>query len=95
MSGSIFTGDLGQLYSGDYTGERFNLVYGTDRGRGLDREAQSVIGVPFTDYMDNYRDEEYGLWGVVNSVLSEARDVEALREKYAGAQWNYIQTPHL
>lgn len=71
------------------TGNRYNFVYGTRNGRGLDAEAKKATTMPFCTYMDNFPDEQNGLWGVVEKILNRKIDYEKLREKYKTIKWVY------
>lgn len=75
------------------SGKKYSVVYGTDRGRGLDPEARNIIEMPFGSYMDNYPEAIDGLWSVVNSIVPKPRDIGVLRKKYADVNWEYVQTP--
>ena len=69
------------------TGNRYNFIYGTRNGRGLDAEAKIETTMPFCAYMDNFPDEQNGLWGVVEKVLNRKIDYEKSREKYKTIKW--------
>lgn len=57
------------------------LKYGV-RGRGIEGEALNVLNTPFPEYMDKYPYEKDGLWGVVQVLLGQSRDIPLLRKKY-------------
>jgi len=74
-----------------YTGKKPFLIYGTDRGRGLDADANLATTVPFCLYMDNFPEHQNGLWGVVEEILGKKLDYQELRNKYSETKWNTIR----
>ncbi len=69
------------------TGEKYDVMYGTRNGRGLDPEAGGVASVSFCRYMDSFPDERNGLWGVVEKILEKKIDIELLKDKYKNTKW--------
>lgn len=70
---------------------KYNCIYGTTDGRGLDNVAAQISELSFVDYMDKYPVEKCGLWSVVNGIGYMNRDIQMLRCKYSATVWNYIQ----
>ncbi|MDO8908255.1 MAG: hypothetical protein Q7W55_07120 [Pseudohongiella sp.] len=46
------------------TGDRSDLIYGSDIGRGLDAQAQAIADMPIGLYMDGFPGHPEGLWGI-------------------------------
>ena len=72
------------------TGAMSVLDYGVS-GRGIEGEALTVMNLPFTMYMDNFRDENDGLWGVVREVMQKDIDIKELRSKYNGVERQLVR----
>jgi len=68
------------------TGKKYRLIYGTDRGQGLDADAFFVATTPCCDFMDIYPERENGLWDVVEDVLGRKLSREVMQLKYAGTK---------
>lgn len=64
-----------------YTGQEPMIEYGV-AGRGIEEDALIVNNYPFVEYMDNFPDEQNGLWGVVQELLGREVNIPFLREKY-------------
>ena len=47
-----------------YTGEKTELLYGTDKGRGLDVQAEFIAKMPIGQYMEGFTGHPEGLWGI-------------------------------
>lgn len=67
-----------------------NVQYGIKGSTGLDQIAQKIISTDFTEYMNNYPDEDNGLWGVVKIILNKNVDIKELKNKYSDTKWEVI-----
>ena len=56
---------------------------------GLDEEAEIVLNIPFTLYMDMYPNLTNGLWSIVEKILNKRVNINLLRKKYSTAKRVY------
>lgn len=68
------------------------MIYGVRDGMGLNAEATRVLNTPFNAYMDSFRDEIDGLWGVLKYVLDKDINIDELKGKYVATERNYVKT---
>lgn len=70
--------------------QKYQNVYGTAMGRGLDSQSKVITEIPFITYMDGFPDEKDGLWGVVQKVSPIKLEIENLKMKYENVKWNFV-----
>lgn len=71
------------------TGSMYEVEYGIKKS-GLDAQARFVMQAPFSEYMDNFPDEQNGLWGVLKIVYPEKINIEDIKVKYSNVEREYI-----
>lgn len=71
------------------TGCEYKVTYGVKKS-GLDAHAMFLMQMPFSEYMDNFPDEQGGLWGVLKLVYPGKISIEDIKEKYSDVKREYL-----
>ena len=72
------------------SGDRSDLIYGTDKGRGLDAQAKAIADIPIGAYMDAFPRHPEGLWGVAKLIGKRQGlklNLVSAKSKWAKSNW--------
>jgi len=75
------------------TNKKLYVEYGINTGLVLSNALETVLQLPFVEYMDNFPNSNNGLWGVLQGIMPDnyAFDLNQLKEKYKDTQRVFIR----